>query len=266
MKKSHSERYSEIKQIFGKNIEKIIKDSKASKIPNTLKLLLNAQRKIDEFICALNELVSQKHAYAINAIMRVVYEHYIVAHYVWLKSGYGANDDCANEYYQKYKLGEALKRTGHDLDVEGIINGIEKNNSPENLRKLTSKFNITEAQIQDGYRVQKQFEVKNILKYVLQFTDENNPFKEHHLQFPFYLSQYNFLSSYVHGGPSAEDDIYNSPNALTIKRTIEENITHAQIVSETIKLHMLFLLIEYDSFYARLLKPIMEEEKPSQKL
>lgn len=262
MMKTHSERYYEIKEVFEKNIEKILADSNASKIPNTLKLLLNTQRKIDEFISALEVLVRNKHAYAINAIMRVIYEHYIVAHYVWLKSGYGKDDDCANDYYQKYKLGEALKRTGHDLDVEGIVKGIEKNNSPENLRKLIAQFNISESQIQEGYTIQKQFEVKNVLKYVLKFTDEFNTFKEHHLQFQFYLSQYNILSSYVHGGPSAEDDIYNSPNQLIIQRTLNDNIDHAKIVCECIKLHVLFLLIEYDEFYVRLLKPIMEK-KPS---
>jgi hypothetical protein len=258
-----SERYANIKKVFEENADKILEDSKISKVPNTCKMLFNSQRKIDELISALEVLVINKQAYAINAIMRIIYEHYIVAHYVWLKSDFGKSDDCAIEYYEKYLLGENLKRLGHDLAVEGIIKGIEQNNSPTNKLKITAKFNIFQPQIDEAHRIQNQFEVKNILRYILTFKIGEHPFREHHEQFPFYLNQYNHLSSYVHGGPSSENEIFNLPDQLIIERTLRDNITHAQIACEAIKLHILFLLIEYDTFYAKLLKPIMEEKKAS---
>jgi len=254
-----SQRYDNIKQSFDRNIERIIEDSQKSSIPNTLKMLINAQRKIDELIPSVELFASKGHSYAINAVMRIIYEHYIVATYIWLKARKEKNDDCAIEFYNQYKLGELLKRVGYQLDIEGLEKGIQKNNSPDKVKeKIRTVYELSDSEIQEAHRIKNQFDVKNILKYILNSISQNDYFREAHLHFPFYLQQYSLLSSYVHGGPSAEDDMYNVPNELFIQKTLAENLDHSKMVSETIKLHVLFFLIEKNIFYKQILKPLME--------
>jgi hypothetical protein len=125
-------------EIFEKNILKITKDTSMSLYRESHKALFFCQKKIDALLNSIEVLNVQNredYYYSIQVSTRVLFEHFIIGHYIWTKTRIEKNDNCGVEYYAHYRLSELLRRENYELGIEGIEKNIKNNTTFENLQK-----------------------------------------------------------------------------------------------------------------------------------
>jgi hypothetical protein len=256
--------YSLTKDIFEKNILKINADRLTSKYPQSHKALFYCQKKIDCLLRGIDELSNKnEYYYFIQATTRIIVEHFIVGHFIWTRTHIEKSDNCGIEYYAHYRLSELLKRENYELVIEGIEKKIKNNATFENMQRrfADAPHPITQSDIEDTHRIGNQFEIKSIFNYLLNRVPENDFFAESHKSLAQFLRMYNKLSSFVHGGPSAEFETYDDESIIDTKKTIEDSISYAKIASRLLKEHIMMLFLEEKPEYQQLLEPIMNLKK-----
>ena len=107
---------------FAENKNKILSDIDISKFPKSNKALYYCQEKIDTFQKSLETLKEGEHFYSTNTITRVIFEHFLVGHYIWLKTRNEKNDVCGEQYYNEYFVSECFKRLNYKIKIQGIKN------------------------------------------------------------------------------------------------------------------------------------------------
>lgn len=253
------------KDIFEKNIAKIITDRSTSKYHLCHKALFYCQLKIDCLLTSIEGIGKQNknNYYFIQVLTRVIIEHFIIGHYIWTRTRIEKNDECGTEYYNHYRLSELLKRENYDLGIEGIEKNIKKYATFENLQKRFAEYPdpFTQTDIDDIHRIGGQFEIKSIFNYVLNKIPEKDLFIEFHKSLAQFLRMYNKLSSFIHNGPSAEYETYHDEPIIDKYKTIEESISYAKIASRLLKEHIMMLFCEEKPEYFNILKPIINLKK-----
>lgn len=259
---AHKDQYELTKNIFLNKTSKILEDSSKSSYPYTLKALFNFQRKISSLLDTLEQLKFSDIDdiyYSVQSTTRVLFEHFLVGHYIWTKARIVQTDECGMQYYIHYRLSELLKRENYELGLEGIENNVKNNTTFENLKKRFSEFDkpVTQQDIDEIHRIANQFDIKSIYNYVINEVPTGDHFREFHKSLVQFLKEYNILSSFTHGGPSAEfEAFYNEPQVDKVQR-VNDCIRHGKNTLKTLREHILMLLyIEFQE-YADILKPIM---------
>ena len=253
------EHYKLTKSVFDKNIDKIFQDIAFSKYPKSCEALFFCQKKIDLFLLII-EQKNDSNYYIFQSITRCIFEHFLVGHYIWTKTRIDENDVCGQEYYQHYKISEFFKRENYNLRIEGIEKNIKNYNSFENLKNRLPEFeNFTQNDLSEYHRIANQFDIRYILDYILNKIPDNDIFKEAHKYFISFLKEYNKLSSFIHGGPLAEEETFKNQPSVKKTQIIEDNIKWSKTASRLIKEHIIFLLLDYEGyFYKKLFAPIIE--------
>lgn len=260
------DQYELTKKIFLDKTSKILEDSFKSSYPQTLKALFNYQRKISSLLNVLELLqVSDKEDiyYSVQSTTRVLFEHFLVGHYIWTKARIDKTDDCGVQYYSHYRLSEILKRENYELGLEGIESNIKKNATFENLRKRFSEYDktITQQDIDEIHRIANQFDIKSIYNYFINKVPTGDHFTEFHRSLIQFLKEYNILSSFTHGGPSAEYEAFNNEPPVDKAQRIIDCIKHGKNTLKTLQEHILMLLYSEFEEYGDILKPIMTLKK-----
>lgn len=87
-------------------------------------------------------------------------------------------------------------------------------------------------------------------------------YDEIHHKFYYFLNKYNILSSFVHGGPSAEHETFHILPPPNKAKKINESIEWTKTVSRMIKFQILTLLLDdtKDSylFYKKIIESLMD--------
>ncbi len=252
--------YEITKTIFLDNSERIIHDIDNSKYKNSNKALFYLNKKIDDLLTAIEPL--QKHNYySSQVILRVIFEHYLLGHYIWTKTRIEKNDDCGKEYYVDYFVSEYLKRLSYDLKIDSIV---DKTISTDLLNQFQSKFpqhkDATQEDIDRIHKTANQFDIRHILDYTLNKTPKNDFFEHVHKTFHHFLRDYNKLSSFIHGGPSAENETYHELPKVDKDIQIIQNIGWAKTGSRLVKFYVLSSLLEQEDlkpFYKTIMEPLL---------
>ncbi|MFL9838103.1 hypothetical protein ABS768_11375 [Flavobacterium sp. ST-75] len=162
---------------------------------------------------ALNKDIQQiESGYTLRVLLRVSIEHFIVAYYILYKYMLKNTDSTGEDYYGCYRISESLKRNMYDLGTEGILQGIDKNANLSNLKKKLGAKDIDfkQSDVDEIHTIAGQFGIKKIQSFILKNRLPGNFFHDvNKTVIPDFLSLYNRLSSYIHGGPSAEDEFNN---------------------------------------------------------
>ncbi len=192
------------KEYFREKESSLIKELKISEFQHTSKILLNYYKKsksIDNVISSTN---FQKDFYPCIILIRSQIEHFIVAAYIWIQFRITENDNIAKNYHEEYLIYEVVKRLNY---------------SKNNNISMSSKYSVAFRKILDiltdrKILKQKDFEKLNIkanqfdIKKISKFFDENLPLEYDNIIRPDrikqFLENYNYFSSFVHGGPSAD--------------------------------------------------------------
>jgi len=255
MEYNEQKRYNLTKGIFTKNFEEIKSLVKKSKYVNTAKALFRFAQKIDKIATNINKTDD---LYVTKILLRSLLEHEIVAYYIWAKYIEDENDDCGTHYYVDYSVAEQLKREGYNLNVEGIEKGIEKNQNLENLKlKLPLLQEATQKDLDKVYKVANQFDIKRIAKYLNTEISESSAFSEVNQKVILdSLIKYNLLSSYIHGGATAELETFENDKSENSAKALKSIKNFGLIGSRFIMEQLIMFLADEHPKYVELIKQI----------
>jgi hypothetical protein len=261
------ESYFLAKDVFEQNESKIREDIQASICKMSWQAVYFSQKKIDLFLTAiayLASLDSEAYFYAIQANMRLIYEHFLVGHYIWTKTRLSESDECGQHYYAHYRLSELLKQENYDLQVEGMELNLKQHATPENLVKRLegAPIPISPRDIQEVHTLGRQFDVRVIINYLLNEVPADDQFNAVHRILPQFVRDYNRLSSFVHGGPSAEALAFEEVAKPVNKSvTVTDSLAFAKICSRVLKENLMLGLIPERNEYLNIVAPIMKLKK-----
>lgn len=117
------DQYELTKTIFLDKTSKILEDAAKSNYPQTYKAIFYCQKKIASLLDTLellNASSSENVYYSVQSTTRVLFEHFLVGHYIWTKTRIEKNDKCGVEYYVHYRLSEILKRENY-MAIEKLL-------------------------------------------------------------------------------------------------------------------------------------------------
>lgn len=244
--------YNSTLNIFNQNITKILSDIEKSKFNKSLTCILHKSYQIDSLLNAIEKC--ENNYYASQVLLRSVFEHFLVGYYVYLKTRINQNDLAGEEYYMNYAISESFKRKSYNLMVENIRLRVNENISFEILKSQFSGLEeMEESELHEQNRLANQFDIKKIAKYVINYSSEIEAEANFHSILLDLLVQYSFLSSFIHGGPSADIATFNPINSVELFEITKKNIEWTKVTSKTLKRNILMLLfIEFPKEYVNL--------------
>ncbi|WP_062062964.1 hypothetical protein [Aquimarina longa] len=196
-------------------IEKLDEYLKNSKFSQTLTACYNF---IDKIGGLQKDFENIKSAYTAKCLLRTIIEQYLVNYYIFYKFILNKNDEIGEHYYKAYFVSECLKKDMYQLGIDGMLNGIKNNATFTNLKeKLSPSFDEMSQTDYDGFhKLGKQFDIKKIQNFLLTNPLQEGFFEEiNKKDIPEFLSMYNVLSSYIHGGPNAEMEYKKNRTDIT---------------------------------------------------
>ena len=98
-------------------IDDSIMNSKTT--PRTLGILKQFSIVNDGFSKILESLQSIENFYSSQAISRITIEHFLIAYYILTKCRLENNDECAQDYWNKYPVSEAFKQDNFNSRLDG---------------------------------------------------------------------------------------------------------------------------------------------------
>lgn len=175
-----------------------------SEFPKTFTATLNFIEKIKHL---QSDIYRIKSSYTANCLLRTIVEHFLVSYYIYYRFNLDNNDITGEKYYTDYFVTECFKKDMYQLGVDGMLNGEANSATFENLKKkLSPDFDdLTQTEFDNFNREGKQFDIKKIQNFLIKNPLPENQFDIVNIELvPMLLHKYNLLSSYIHGGPSAE--------------------------------------------------------------
>ena len=236
-----NEQYNRITETFNRLRSVIENDIPKSEYENSLKALLRCSDKIDE-LGVITQL-KQINFYTSQVLMRVIFEHYLVSDYIFTRSYKDKSDDVGEEYYKHYYCAEFFKRKSYSVQVDEIAEGKkQKRSSLEIIKENHPEFeDLSENDFAEINRIKNTFyDLKKIGEYLITSESEKNSVQDFNKAKLDLIKRYSDLSSYVHGGPIAEQD-YLSKDEKETDQIIDENRSWYKIASKQSKLNLLNL-------------------------
>lgn len=254
--------YEIITSQFSKNIKEIERLVQSSKFPKTAKALFRFTIKIEMLSKAIGALGKAGNLYSSYILLRSQYEHLLVSHYIWMKYRQSKSDKCGKEYYIDYFVAEFLKREGFDLKVEGIKNNKKNNNNLENIKKKIDYLkDATQGDIDEIHRTGNQFDISRIGHYLVNTYPETDVFAAVHKSMLDFINKYNRLSSYVHGGPISEKEIFENFDKEMPQKEFKELEEWQKKCSVIPKEHLIYFLADEEVSIIRVLEPLRKFRK-----
>jgi hypothetical protein len=223
-----------VHKVYKDNLQKIEELIQKSKYPKTFQVLKNFYGKIYDLMKSLEEIEKIQGFYASQALSRILYEHFLVAYYIWTKCRIDKNDSCGSDYIDYYPIYEMMKRENYNAKLD---KSYDSTKTPlQNFLIAAPEFNdmgdpITEADVLDINKRTNKFDIRNILKYMQDELDSNDAFKSLHGLVHDVCRRYNTISTYVHGGRLAELQTFENTPVTDKGKVLNDNTTMANIFS-----------------------------------
>lgn len=199
---------------FFKSIEKdIVADIELSMYGYTLKAMYRKILPIDRIRESLVKLETEP--YCSQILFRSLVEHYLLAYYLFLKCSIESSDKTGVDYYDSYADSEFFKQEMYSIHLDDLKKKHKRKITIDALKELyPSLSHLTQSNLQEYHTVAAQFtDMKKIGEYLIANKDFQ-PFigvvNENIFNL---LERYNVLSSFVHGGPYAERQQFDSQHA-----------------------------------------------------
>ena len=259
--KSIKEEFDNIFKVFSNKEEMILSDIETSKFPLTFKSVYFKIKAIDELLIGLENCINN--FYSSQVITRAILEHYLIGYYIYVKNDNLKTDDVGEEYYKNYFCSEFFKRKTYSIQIENIRKGVTEKINMETIKKQHPEFDFMSQQdLQDVHSKSRQFmDIKWVGKYILDNGSNTPSLEVLHTVMLEFLDRYNILSSFIHGGPSAEQSAFY-PNQNIKEYGIsnpKENIEWGQIASKSLKVFLVFgLCQQYPLKYLEITKELMK--------
>jgi len=213
------------KEYFLNNNETILTELKNSEYKNTAKALLSFYEKSLSIDNVITSIDYEKDFYPCLILVRSQIEHFIVSSYIWIQFRLNENDKTASIYYGEYLIQEIIKRLNYAKQNNISLTSKYSIAFQKILETLTDKQIIKQKHIQEINFDANQFDIKRINK----FYEKNLPLKFDNIiksdRIKEFLEFYNYFSSFVHGGPSADAFIQEHEKE---RKKIIENTSYIQ--------------------------------------
>jgi len=221
-----------IETFYNSNADDIEKDIQSSSYRYTLHLLQNKLCQIYDINKSISKL--KKDVYSMSILQRVIIEHYLKFFYSIIQTEKIKDDFVGISYYFIYLKSEEIKMDNYANKINNI-----KNKTNFKLNELDGQFSkLTQAEIDKVNSIGNVFtKLDEISKRLIEYSDENKSTRNKIIVNIELLEFYNILSSYVHGGPYAENEINNK---LSNQEALDKRIAKIISISNT---------LTYCSFY-----------------
>lgn len=184
--------------------------------------------------------------YSSQVLLRILLEHFLVGYYMYFKTTSDKNDRIGEEYYEEYFKSEIIKRENYYFKLD-MIKGCPKH---ENIRGYLKKYevfeNMEQREIDTIHQRASQFGIRKIIKYLFEHEKVSKADKVMHNMLFDFLEKYNKLSSYVHGGVSAEAETFSKEDEAKRQDKIQENKEWGISIESAMKFYFLYLLNHND--------------------
>jgi hypothetical protein len=229
-----------INDIFSKMQNKIEQRIQNHCYPKSMMAFYAKVQQIQLIKKSLNN--SDGNFYSSQVLLRILLEHYLVAYYMYFKTISEKNDKIGEEYYNEYLKSEIIKQENYYKKLDEIKGELKHTDINGYLEKYKIFENMSQKEIDNIHQKASQFDIRKIIKYLFEHKGVNEKEKKlHNILFDF-LEKYNKLSSYVHGGVSADAETFvNGDEKIRIQK-IEENKEWGTSIESGIKFYFLYLL------------------------
>ncbi len=246
-------------EAFFEKHKKIVNAMLNSKIPKSGKLFLFFMTITNDLSLSISHLIERGDYYGIKVLFRTQIENYLRFMYIWMRCCKEKNDNCANEFYDilafkeiKDELNTMKRRCNDDSNKTNIYDAF-RDIKPE-YSHLTNR---------DIERKTSQFAYKNLATFI---HDNISKDKQGDSIVLMLMSMYSELSTFVHGGPSAHNEmIANSlrPDALKEQSELGDILIHSTLLAIQVNLYtfMAFTGISEDEDIIQLFNQLSIEAK-----
>jgi Na+/phosphate symporter len=185
---------------------------------------------------------SDKNFYCSQVLLRILFEHYLVGYYMYFKTVNDENDEIGEVYFGEYFKSELIKRENYCFGLDKLKGEVKHNNIQGYLEKYEILKNLDESEIQNIHKKASQFNIRKIIKYLFEHQKVSEEEKAKHKMLFGFLEKYNKLSSYVHGGVSADTETFIKERENEREDKINENKEWGLSIEFSLKLYFLLLL------------------------
>lgn len=253
--------YELVHKIYSENILEIDERIGKSKFPITFKVLKNFSLKIDDILKSLESIEINQGFYSSQGLTRILYEHYLVAYYIWTKCRVDNSDECAIDYYQYYAIYEMIKQQNYNSKLDKSYDATK---TPlQNFLIKVPEFDdpvdpLNQENFIDINTRANKFDIRKILQYMVDDLDPNEHFKSLHVLVHDICKKYNKTSSYVHGGRMAELEAFENTPVIDKAKLLKENVDFAKIFSYQMLDFMMMLLLSEDQTFIKVYQPVYD--------
>lgn len=253
------EQHDLVYKIYNENINLVNEIIGNSELTNTFKALKRFHFKVEELTSSLELIAENNLFYPSQCIARVLYEHFIVGYYIFTKCRVDKSDECATDYYEYYDLFELMKQTNYNSKLDNSFD--PKISTLENFFAKAPMFrnqNISENDYQEINRRSNKFDIRKILRFIQEDLDKGDFYQQTE---PFVFAicrEYNRVSSYVHGRPTAELTAYDNIPNIDKTEAMRRYIKFGKIMSCQMLIFIMTLLLIEDERFAEKYIPLHE--------
>ncbi len=158
-------------KIYSENIIEINDKIKLSKFPITFKVLINFSLKINDILKCLKNAEENECFYSSQGLTRILYEHYLIAFYIWTKCRTNNNDECALDYHDYYPIFELIKQNNYNSKLDKSYDNTKtplQNFLLKYPKIANSKVPFTEESLLDINVRSNKFDIRKILKFMVE--------------------------------------------------------------------------------------------------
>ena len=253
--------YELVNKVYFDNEPEINKRVALSKFPETYRTLKAFHFKTNDFLTSLIQMEQNENFYSSQCLSRVLYEHFLVAYFIWTRTRVEQNDECAIDYTQHYATYEMIKQENYNSKLDKSYDS--KKSPLENFLLKAPEFNdpidpLNQANIDDINKRANKFDVRNILKYLENELDPKDEFKSIQTIVLEICKGYNKLSSYVHGGRTAELATLEDTPRTDKAKVLKDNVEWAKFFNYEILTFIMLLLIAENKSFMKFYQPIYD--------
>jgi hypothetical protein len=250
-----------VHKVYNENSKKIEELIQKSKFPKTHTALKNLYSIIHDIRKALEEIEKIQGFYASQGLSRILYEHFLVAYYIFTKCRIDKYDSCGSDYIDYYPIYEMMKRENYNSKLDKTYDA--KKTPLQNFLIAAPEFDdlddpITEADVLDTNKRANKFDIRNILKYMQDDLDPTDAFKSLHSLVHDVCRRYNTTSSYVHGGRLAQLQTFENTPVTDKSKVLRDNSAMAKIFCYQLLSLTILLIATEDEEGFRIYQPIYD--------
>lgn len=229
-----------INEIFRKTQNEIEQRIENHTYPKSMMAFYAKVQQIELIKESLNK--SDGNFYSSQVLLRILLEHYLVAYYMYFKTMSDKNDKIGEEYYDEYLKSEIIKQENYYKKLDEIKGEPKYTDINGYLEKYELFENMEQREIDNIHQKASQFDIRKIIKYLFEHKGTNEKEKTLHKILFDFLEKYNKLSSYVHGGVTADAETFVKGGEKIRFEKIEENKEWGTSIESGIKFYFLLLL------------------------